>query len=112
MKTKIRTKAPNVRVLSRYVTLKDKYGRRLQKARWGKWMVWNKHSDMAQNVKDAVQYAVHQLKVWDIGTVVYLKGRAGEPTPIYQAKAGLDGSHFLGWKPNPVAGYWRRKLAK
>ena len=105
-------KVSPVTVLSRNVFITDRFKKRTQTTRWGKWMKWGQHKDSALNVCDAVQYAIHQLKVWGVSTVVYVRGRGKEPTPIFQAKAGLDGSRFLGWKPNPVADYWRRQLKK
>jgi hypothetical protein len=109
MKTSV--KNPPVKVLSRFVSQRNRYGERVKNTRWGKWQRWGKHKDNALNVKDAIQYAVFSLKVWNTGTVVYVLKGSGPPTRIYHAKLGNDGSRFLGWHSNPAADYWRRRVS-
>ncbi len=106
----MRKQLTSFKILSRNVSLKDRFGRRIQQPRWGRWMHWSQHSNITANLRDAIQYAVIQLKVYGVGTVVYVSRPSQNPVEIYQAKAGVNVNNYLGWKKNPVADYWKRRV--
>lgn len=92
------------RVSTRHVRITSRTGERLKKAVWTEPKLWRKSRDIAANLKQAITYARRVLRDKRIGTVVYV----GD-VPVYHCKWGA-GRAFQGWKDNPVAGYWRRKL--
>ena len=92
-------------VRTRHVTIVSPAGERLKKTVWGKARVWRKYKDLLPNLKQAITYARGVLAKQRIGTVVYI----GD-VPVYHCKWG-DGRAFKGWKANPVAEYWRKRLS-
>ena len=91
-------------VSTRHVTITNPAGDRLKKAIWTAPKIWRKYKEVAANLKQAITYARKVLAKKQIGTIVYV-----EDTPVYHCKWG-GGRGFQGWKNNPVAEYWRRKL--
>ena len=92
------------RVSTRHVTITSPSGDRLSKAVWSKERVWHKYKETLSNLKQAITYARNVLKKKQLGTIVYVGDQ-----PVYHCKWG-GGRGFQGWKNNPVAEYWRRKL--
>ena len=103
-------------VQSRAVSIYDKQGQRMRKAKWGKWERWNEFKENVRNVRAAINNAMSRLKRRHVGSVVYIRtvenGRLTKTlTPIFQAKWGTDGKPFIRWS-GPVGEYWRRLLGK
>lgn len=90
-------------VRTRQVTLTSLEGKRLSKPVWGKAKLWKRARGILLNLKLAIAYA-HKALEKRIGTVVYV----GD-VPVYHTKFG-GGKAFAGWRKNPVAEYWRRKV--
>ena len=91
-------------ITTRNVSIFAKDGTRLKKVAWGRVVRWNKAADTPANLQQAIAYAKDTLRKKRIGTIVYVGG-----VPVYHAKWGGKSS-FAGWKSNPVAGMWRKKL--
>ena len=91
-------------VRTRHVTITSPEGERLKKPVWSRAKVWKRYKDIVSNLKQAITYAREMVETRQIGTVVYV----GE-IPVFHAKWG-GGRAFTGWKANPAAEYWRRKL--
>ena len=107
MKTSVKNSPVKIVVWSRLVTLKA------GKAVWGPWVSWRRYSDTARNINEAVNAGKGYLKRRRVGTVVYIGGPNQDPrnaAPIWHAKFGTDGSFFKGWKANPIADMWRRRI--
>lgn len=94
----------NAPVKTRSVTVHSPDGTRLQVAKWGKVRRWNKSPDTISNLKQAIAHANTALRK-RMGTIVYV-GTA----PVYHGKWS-PASSYAGWKGNPVANYWRKKIA-
>ena len=92
------------RVSTRHVTITSPDGGRLKEPAWSKPRVWRRAKNTVSNLKQAITYARNTLDKKQIGTVVYVG-----TVPVYHCKWG-GGRGFQGWKDNPVAGWWRRKL--
>lgn len=93
-------------VRTRHITIVSPEGNRLKKPLWSRFKLWRKYRDVLPNLKRAITYAREVLAEKQIGTVVYV----GD-VPIYHTKWG-GGRPFEGWKKNPVAEYWRRRVFK
>ena len=91
-------------ITTRHVTIISAEGERLKKAVWSRPRHWRKHKATESNIKQAITFANNKLNTDHIGTVVYVGNM-----PIYHTKWG-GGKGFAGWKNNPVAGFWKRKL--
>jgi len=92
-------------VRTRHVTITSPEGERLKRPMWGKAKRWAKSRDILTNLRQAINYARKVMDKKRLGTVVYI----GD-VPIYHCKWG-GGRVFAGWKANPAAGYWRRKVS-
>lgn len=91
-------------VSTRHITITSATGERLKKPVWSKPRMWRRSKNTATNLHRAIAYANNVLEQKRIGTVVYI----GD-IPVYHAKWG-GGRAFMGWKANPAAEYWRRKI--
>ena len=92
-------------VRTRHITIVSPAGDRLKKPVWSRARVWRKYREVLPNLRRAIDYAREVLAKQRIGTVVYI----GD-VPVYHCKWG-DGRAFRGWKANPVAEYWRKRLS-
>ena len=107
MKTSVKNPPVKIVVWSRLVAKKGR------KAVWGPYVSWRRYSDPARNIKQAVDAGKGFLKRRRVGTVVYIARTNQDPrnaTPIWHAKYGTDSSFFKGWKANPIADMWRRRI--
>ena len=85
------------------ITIYTPDGKRLGYTKKGKVRWWTKHPDTASNLRQAITYAKATLNK-HMGTIVYVG-----TVPVYHCKWN-PGITFYGWKSNPVAGMWRKKL--
>ena len=92
------------KVTTKHVTIYSPEGSRLKDAVWSRARVWRKYKDTLGNLKQAITFAREVMDRKQIGTVVYV----GD-TPVYHTKWG-GGRAFYGWKSNPVAEWWRRRV--
>ena len=103
---RLKRPAPVFAVLSRSITT-VKGG----KAKWGQYREWSEHKDNADNLRDAMRYAVNYLKRRHIGTIVYITQKGSrDVNPLWEAKWGHDGKPYIAWKWYPWAQYWRRRV--
>ena len=93
------------KVRTRSITITASDGTRLKKPKWGRARLWQKYPGIAKNLTPAIAHANKVLENSRIGTIVYV----GD-IPVYHCKWG-SGKGFSGWKGNPVAGLWQRKLS-
>ena len=93
-------------VRTRHITIVSPAGERLKQPVWSRARLWRKYRDLLPNLRRAIDYAREVLAKQRIGTVVYI----GD-VPVYHCKWG-DGRAFKGWKANPVAEYWRKRLSR
>ena len=93
-------------ITTRHVTLMDKNGHRIQKPRYpGKPHIWNHQDTPEKNLLQAIKYALWVLKEKQVGTVIWVN-----KIPVWHCKFGTDGSYFQGWKDDPLAEYWKRRV--
>jgi len=91
-------------ISTRHVTITSATGERLKEPVWSKPRMWRKSKNVLTNLKRAITYAQNVLEQKRIGTVVYVGNAA-----VYHCKWG-GGRAFQGWKSNPAAEWWKRKL--
>ena len=90
----------------KHVVIKNKEGGWTSKPLWSRAKVFVA-GDLLTRIKNAIRYAHRILNEKQTGTVIYIND-----IPIYHTKWGNDGQPFSGWKPNPVAEYWRRQVKR
>lgn len=93
-------------VSTKHITITSATGERLKDPVWSKPRMWRRSKNNATNLLRAITHANNVLEQKRIGTVVYVGDM-----PVYHCKWGA-GKAFTGWKANPAAEYWRRKLSK
>ena len=91
-------------VKTRHISIFASDGTRLKKVAWGKVRVWKNATDTATNLRQAIAFANATLQK-RLGTIVYVG-----TIPVYHCKYGGKSS-YRGWKSNPVANMWRKKIA-
>ena len=92
-------------VRTRHVTITSPSGERLKTGVWSRAKRWAKSPDALTNLRQAINYAKSVMDKKHLGTIVYI----GD-VPIYHCKWG-GGRVFAGWKNNPAAEYWKRKVS-
>ena len=96
-------------VATQTIAIMDTSGRRLKEPRRGELRYWKRHKNVEANLRAAIKYTEAFVKKYHRGVVVLLITGA-DKMPVYQGKWGTNNKPFFGWKPNPVAEYWRKRV--
>jgi len=102
------------RVQTQLVTIHNRAGDRIRKARKTPFRTWAYYKNAASNVAEAVRYVARKMLQDHVGGIVVIRQKVdGRTQPggvkIYQAKWGNDNRQFGRWE-GPAGDFWRRRM--